>query len=106
MWDPGFAATAIEEELKDVTFEQQFVPRSDIGNILINLYKRKAFDEESAILLSEYPIKVKFMDLLIKQKRVTLFMDKIYGSIKIYLTLIGKIIAFGELILRKRVDAK
>ncbi len=88
-----------KELLEDTTFDRVVAPKDQISNLLISLIKKKSFNEETALLLSDYPIKAEDLEPLIKNGRVELFSK---SPMKIYLTQLGKLVALGELSLRER----
>ena len=85
--------------LEDTSFDREGVPKDQAGYLLVSLFKKKAFDEQSSVLLSQYPIKEKQLDRLIREDIIHLFSQ---NSIKIYLTNLGRIVACEELFLRQR----
>ncbi|MHA1403783.1 MAG: hypothetical protein ACTSSI_08465 [Candidatus Helarchaeota archaeon] len=87
------------EILKDTRFDREVAPKTAKSDLLVSLLKNNAFSEDSAILLSKYPIKPQELDELISRGRVELISN---SPIKIYLTRIGKIVAYGEFALRNR----
>ena len=58
-------------------------------DLLGNLFKKKAFDEESSVFLSQYPIKEQQLEELVRKNLIHLFSQ---NSTKIYLTHFGRII--------------
>jgi len=92
-----------EELLMDTSFDREIVPRDQVGDLLVSLFKNKAFKDDSAILLSKYPIKMEELEPLIKNGRIELVSR---SPIKIYLTRIGRLVALGELSLREREKKK
>ena len=91
------------ELLEDTTFDREVAPKNQISNLLVSLIKKKAFNEKSAQLQSDYPIKAEEMDSLLKQGRIEMFSQ---SPMKIYLTPLGKLVALGELSLREREREK
>lgn len=83
--------------LEDISFDRKIVPKDSEGDLLVSLFNKKAFNEQSAIDLTKYPKTEEFINRLIKENRV-----KIFSNDLIYLTPIGKIVACGELSLRKQ----
>ncbi len=63
------------------------------GNVLVQLYMKKAFDEGSAVLLSDLGVTPEQVTRLVKDKRIVLFTS---GPVKAHLTGIGDIVAMGE----------
>ena len=88
-----------KELLEDTSFDREVVPRDKEGDLLVSLLKKKAFNEHSAVDLSKYPIKEEFIDRLIKEERINVFSE---SPMKIYLTPMGKIVAYGEFALRRK----
>lgn len=82
-----------KELLEDTSFDREIVPKDEIGDLLVSLLKKRAYDEKSAVLLSQYPVKIGQIDQLIKEDRIRLISQR---TTKIYLTKMGKIIACGE----------
>jgi hypothetical protein len=93
----------IEQVLNDTEFEKKFVSKTHASDVLVSLLKKGAVDKESAILLSNYPIKPEELDPLIKNGRVQMFAN---SPMRIYLTDMGQIVAAGEMALRQRMKAK
>lgn len=91
--------TVNKELLEDTTFDREIVPRDEIGDLLVSLLKKRVFDENSAVDISNYPIKLEQLEPLIKNERVELISN---SPIKIYLKPLGKLVALGELSLRER----
>ena len=89
----------VEELLKDTSFDREVSPKDERSNILVSLFKKKAFKEDSAVLTSIYPQKQEVFNDLIKQDRIELISK---SPMKMYLTKIGKIVACGEFALRER----
>jgi len=85
--------------LEDTSFDREGVPKDQAGDLLVSLFKKKAFDEQSSVLFSQYPIKEKQLDRLIREDIIHLFSQ---NSIKIYLTNLGRIVACEEFALRQR----
>ncbi len=88
-----------KELLEDTSFDREVAPRNQVGDLLVSLLKKKAFDVTSAQPLSKYPLKMKDLEPLIKNGRIELISQ---DPIKIYLKPIGKIVAMGEYSLRER----
>ena len=88
-----------KELLEDISFDREIVPKDEVGALLVSLLKKRAFDENSGVLLFEYSIKESQFDKLIKEERIKLTPNR---PMKMYLTKIGKIIACGEFSLRER----
>ncbi|MFX1480546.1 MAG: hypothetical protein ACFFCI_20850 [Promethearchaeota archaeon] len=88
-----------KELLEDVSFDREIVPKDVIGDLLVSLLRNKAYDERSAVLLSQYPVKIGQIDQLIKEDRIRLISQ---SPTKIYLTKMGKIIACGEYAIRQQ----
>ena len=88
-----------KELLDDISFDRKVAPKDQISNLLVSLIKKKAFDENTAIELSKYNVKAEELDTLIKNGRVEIFSK---SPTKIYLTELGKLVALGELSIRKR----
>ena len=86
------------ELLDDVSFDRNFVPKDQEGDLLVSLLRNEAFGEKSAILLEKYPIKPEQLERLIKEDRVVIVSQ---NPMRIYLTDFGKIVACGELSIRK-----
>ncbi len=92
-----------KELLEDTSFDREVAPRDEAGNLLVSLLRKRAFDENTGVLLSQYPIKEEQLDKLIKEERVKLYSS---SPVKICLTKIGKIVACGEFSLREREKKK
>ena len=88
-----------KELLEDILFDREICPRNAEGDFLVSLLNKKSFDKQSAIDITKYQKTEEFIDRLIKENRVKIFSN---NSIRVYLTPIGKIIAYGEFSLRKR----
>ncbi|KKM69782.1 hypothetical protein LCGC14_1447350 [marine sediment metagenome] len=91
------------ELLDDVSFDREVVPKDQEGDLLVGLFKKKAYDEETSLQVSKYPIKEEDLTRLIKEERVIVFSE---SPMKIYLTEIGRIVACGEFALRQRERKK
>ena len=87
----------IENLLNETDFDRTVAPKTNISDLMVSLLKKGAYDEKSAILLSNYPVNPANLDNLIKTGRVKIFSN---SPTKIYLTDMGQIIAAGELSLR------
>ncbi len=89
----------LEGLLEDTTFDREISPKDERSNLLVSFLKKKAFDRKTSILLSKYPIKIEYLDKLIKLKRIEVISE---SPIRAYLTPIGKLVALGEYSLRER----
>ena len=65
-------------------------------NLFLFLYRRKAFDESTALPLSECPIKGVDLKAESRTRRIKIKNEKIY------LCSLGKSVAVGEMLLRNR----
>lgn len=94
-----------KELLEDISFIRKVVPKDAISDLLYDLLRKKAFNEKSAILLSEYSISIENgqIDRLITEDRIRFVSD---SPIKVYLTGMGKIIACGEYAIRQQEKKK
>ena len=90
--------SSVKELLEDSSFDREIIPKDPEGDLLVSLFKKKAFKETSAVDLAKYPKIDEFIDRLIKENRVKVFSN---SPMKIYLTPIGKIVACGEFSLRR-----
>lgn len=84
--------------LSDLEFDRKYVVKSEVGDVLLTLLRKRAFSKESAVLVSDLSIHPEKLDVLINAGRVEVV---IQSPAKIYLTPMGKIIAAGEYIIRK-----
>ena len=89
--------------LEDTSFDREIVPRDKEGDLLVSLFKNKAYDKGTSLQLAKYPIKEEDLTRLIKEERVIVFSE---SPMKIYLTEIGRIVACGEFALRQRERKK
>ena len=64
------------------------LPKELAMDLLVSLFKKKAFDEESSVFLSQYPIKEQQLEELVRKDLIHLFSE---DSTKIYLTHLGRI---------------
>lgn len=74
------------------------------GKVLVQLYVRKAFDEQSAVLLSELGVTPKQVKRLVKDDRMIAISTN--NTTRVFLTGIGMIVAMGEcsIQLKRRKD--
>jgi len=92
-----------KELLEDISFDREIIPRDPEGDLLVSLFNKKAFNEQSALDLAKYPKIDEFIDRLIKEERVKVFSN---SPMKVYLTPMGKIVACGEFSLRRSETRK
>lgn len=92
-----------KELLEDTSFDREVVPKDQEGDLLVSLFKKKAFDKQSAMEFAKYFMKEDILDRLIKDERIVVFSE---SPMKVYLAPIGKIIACGEFALRRREAKK
>lgn len=84
---------------EDLAWVRSNAPRDDRSDILVLLYQSKAFTKETAIDISPVSTNECIVAELKRTKRIKITMDN-----RAYLTLIGKTIAAGEIIIRRRED--
>lgn len=89
----------IKALLDDTSFDRQIAPKDPASNLLVNLLRKRAIDEKSAVLLSECAIKEDQLDPLLQTGRVQMFAN---SPTKVYLSKMGQIVACGELSIRNR----
>jgi hypothetical protein len=93
-----------KELLNDTTFDREIAPKDNISDLLVNLIKNKAFDEKSALQISNCLPNRLSLYVLIKQDKIEIFSKDPQNTLGIYLTKLGKIVAFGEVSLRAREE--
>ena len=93
-------STAYKEVINKI---KDILSKDPEWDFLINLLEKKAFNKESAINLIKYSKSVNFIDRLIKEERIEVFPT---SPMQVCLTQMGKIIAYGEFILRKQEKNK
>ena len=76
-------------------FNKDAIPKEEVTDLLMNLFKKKAFDEESSVFLSQYPIKEQQLEELIQKDIIHIISQNIT---QIYLTHIGRILICEELV--------
>lgn len=88
-----------KELLEDVSFDREICPRSVEGDFLVSLIDKKAYNKQSSMEFIECPEINEFLERLIKEGRVKIFSN---NPMMVYLTPIGRIVAYGEWCLRRR----